>query len=304
MAEYVMLRSQATDLYDISQVDLKPFLPAFTPDEERIQKDIRRQQSRHGKKLPCETLEAGDLVVLSCQSEVEKFCKKSISIPLGKGLFSRELEEKLVGLTVGRSYDLAVGQIPVTVQLESATRTVLPELTDENVAAWGMEGVDSLAGLRRFCIDRQIDDLILEWEESDMASAALWRAIGQGSTFTLDPQEVALTRREAEEKMLELAAAGTEVDEGFRQMVYDMYLAGLSMAAIGQKQAQDAGMLLTTEEYAQYLQLKRDTHVNLTEEQILAKYTPEEFAKEQYGERVAEQLDQYVAQYFKAALNP
>lgn len=305
MAEYVELNSRVADIYDITQVDITPYLPPFTPDEDRLQKDIQRQRSRFGKKIQADTVAAGDLIQLSCSSSQPKFCKERITIPVGKGLFSRELEEKLVGLPVGVEKTLEVAGSPVTLTVHQASRTVLPEMTDEAVAAWGLEGVKSLADLRRFCVARQIADMMLDCEGADMASAAVWQALSDESTFRLDPQEVAAAHAEAEEKIAEMRSADPENwDSSMEPMIRDMYMTGLRIAVVGQEMARREGTLLTPRQYAEYLQLRRETFPNMTEAQLLAKYTPQDFAKDTYGDRACAVLDAYITQEFQRALNP
>lgn len=305
MAEYVKLKSVATRVADFASFDITPFLPEFTPDEALIEKDIQRQRSRHGQKKECDSVAFGDLVVLSCMSENEKFCKKSISIPVGKGLFSRELEEKLVGLEVGKEHILTVGESSVTLCVEKAVRTVLPELRDEVVASWGMEGVDSVAALRRFCINRQIEAMLPDCEEADMASAAVWRFLSDNSEVILDEQELAEARKEAEEKLAELGSMDTTEDgPDMTQMVHDMFMTGLKMGAIGQRMAEDAGALLTADDYESYVRVRMEAFPDKTEAEIRAKYIPAEFSKYQYGDNVAQMLDQFIAESFKRGLNP
>ncbi len=52
------------------------------------------------------------------------------------------------------------------------------------------------------------------------------------------------------------------------------------------------------------IRVRMEAFPDKTEAQLREKYTPGYFAKEEYGDRVAVFLDQFIAQQFKKHLNP
>lgn len=301
MAEYLRLKSKAQQVAPYSAVDIGAFIPEFTPDEEKLQKDILRQRNRHGKKAACDCVQAGDLVVLSCKSEKEKFCKSSISIPVGKGLFHKELEEKLIGLTVGVETELRLSEAVVSVCVEKAVRTLLPELTDEEVASWGMEDVASVADLRRFCIARQIGDLILECEEADNAAAYIWQQISNASRIVLDPQEEEAVLEKGKRQM---AGADFGDDPAQMEMLQQIFVTGLRAAAIGQAWAESTGDLKTRADYESCLRRHMEADPTLTPQTAEERYPVMDYLIDCYGDIFAQAIDRYVAECWGKVLNP
>lgn len=301
MDAYLRLKSRALQVVPYSTVDIGQYIPAFTPDEARIQKDILRQRNRHGKKAACDSVAAGDMVVLSCKSENPKFCKSGISISVGKGLFHRELEEKLIGLAVGVETKLQLSEAVVSVCVEKAVRTVLPELTDEEVASWGMEDVASVADLRRFCIARQIGDLILECEEADEAAAYIWQQVSNASRIVLDAQEEEAVLEEGKQRMAEM---DFEDDPAQTEIVQRIFITGLRAAAIGQAWAESTGELKTRADYESYLRRHMEADPTLTPQTAEERHPLMDYLIDCYGDVFAQTIDRYVAECWGKVLNP
>lgn len=108
MAKELKLKSKALKVFDYTTVDIDDFIPEFTPDEEAMKKDMERIFRAYGGKTAAETVEAGDMIVLTCTSEAPKFNKKNITVPVGKGLYSKELEDKLIGVKSGEEFCVTV----------------------------------------------------------------------------------------------------------------------------------------------------------------------------------------------------
>lgn len=64
------------------------------------------------------------------------------------------------------------------------TRTVLPELTDEIVASFQMEGISTVSDLRRYCVGKQVETFLLEDEVPDTASAFVWQEVAKTARST------------------------------------------------------------------------------------------------------------------------
>ena len=150
MADILRLKSKATKVYDYRNTDITGFIPEFTPDEEQLKKDLERILKANGTKVQADTAEDGDMIMLDMESELTRYNKRNVMVPLGKGLFSKELEAQLMGAEVGKPFDLTVDGNRVTGIVTKSTRTILPELTDENVASFGMEGIKTVNDLKAF----------------------------------------------------------------------------------------------------------------------------------------------------------
>lgn len=313
MWEYLELKSKADSIYDYSKVDITGFIPEFTPDPVRLEKDLQRYLNRYGTKEECEDAQEGDLVVLSCRSGDPKFCKDQITVPLGKGMFSRKLEEQLFGMRRGEEKTVDVDGTEVAVSIQKITRTHLPKLTDETVRSWGMEGVDTVADLKRECVNRQIDRFLDEDESADSASAYMWQEVGKKSRFALDPEEYAKACEYAEDKLRERAQPGEDEmeeeeaapkPEDMEVFLRDIFINELRMAAIGCQMCREAGTLLKVEDYEIYLKKWMDAEPSLSEEEARRRHPLDRFMIENYCDVIARSIDGYVAECFKKAMNP
>lgn len=320
MAEYITLKSKALEIYDYRQVDISQFLTGFTPDEKQLEKDMNRWLRRYGKIVSAEKLESGDNAMVCCRSEVARYNKPSVNVPVGKGLFDRELEKQMLGMTPGESRTLYTGDTKVEVTLLSASRTVLPEKTDEAIAALGVEGVASLKALRILCLQKQIEGFLLEDENPDMASAYVWQEVAKNSRFERDEEECRQMDVQAEKRLeavrksyAEDVQAYAEADESdeeessmspedftvdtFRQV----YLTELDLATVGQALLREENALLTKEDYEARLMKLQDAYPNRSREQLMEQESTFLFAADYYADVLAQRIDAYIAQCYRDA---
>ncbi len=326
MAETLRLKSKAIKVFDYRNLDLSEYIPEFTPDEEVLKKDLDRMLKAYGKKIEGESVESGDMIVLSCESETPKFNKKSITVMVGKGFFSKELEEKLVGIKKGEEFRLEADGAKITGNVEKITRTIIPELTDESVADLGIEGVGSVKDLKALCVDKQIGKLLDDIEEADMASAFLWQKLSEESVFEMDEEELRRADEQAAIKEKELEAqkpvfeteeeriafekeyeeeygeSYSEVDMG--EFTKNMYRMELQLGAMGYEEALRQGMALTYDDYEKYIGSMKEYFPDLDMDAMKAKFTVENFAKERYNDIICKELDDYVHSEFKKKMNP
>ncbi len=326
MAEVLRLKSKALKVYDYRNVDITGYIPEFTPDEEQLEKDIDRILKAHGERVAAETAEEGDMIVLDLESENERFNKKGVMVPLGKGIYNKELEAQIMGNKVGEEFTAVVDGKEVKGVVTRSTRTILPELTDENVAKFGMEGISTVKDLKALCVDKQIANLLDESEAADQASAAVWKALSDNSEIELDPEELKRADEAAEIKRAELETQKpvfeTEEeketflreyeeeygipyeDVDFGTFVYDMYRMELNLAVLGYEQAVKEGRALTEDDYQQYVGRIQEAYPDMSKEQIEADHTREDFLKQEYNNLICDELDEYVAAAFKKKMNP
>ncbi len=322
----IELKSKVTKVYDYKQTDIRKYIPDYTPDEAQLEKDIARVLKSHGEKVSPDTVEEGDMVTLSLESEAEKYNKSGLVVMVGKGLYSRELEKKLIGLEKSVPFTVTADGKEVRGTVEQIRRTIIPELTDENVAAFGMDGIMTVEDLKSYCVDRQLDRMLDDSEDMEMASAVLWQNLSENSEFVLDEGEVARAMELAEAKRVDLESQKPvfetkeeeeafhkefeeEFGEPYQEMdiaafVVDMYTMELKLAAMGCEKARREGSLLTEDDYEEYIRRHMEALPGESREEVLRKYTVEEFAKFEYNNLICDELDDYVRESFKKAMNP
>lgn len=86
--------------------------------------------------LPAEEkARAGDTAVLKTESTLPKFNKDRVTVTLGRGLYSKELENSLIGKAVGETVSTVIQEQPVMAQILELKRKQTPDPTDEMVQA-------------------------------------------------------------------------------------------------------------------------------------------------------------------------
>lgn len=321
MAEFITIKSRAREIYDYHQVDISQFLTGFVPDERQLNKDMTRWLRRYGKTISVEQVEVGDTAVLRCHSALPRFEKPSITVPVGKGLFDKELESQFAGMSVGESRTLFKGDTSVEVTLLSASRVQLPALTDEAIGALGVEEIQSVKELRTLCLSKQVEGFLLEDENPDMASAYVWQEVAKNSRFERDEEECRLVDILAENRLKEVQAQYGQMDpeeqeelseeekaemaspsaddftvDTFRQV----FLTELDLATIGQEILRQENALLTVEDYEARLNKLQEAYPDKTRQQLMEQESPFRFAADYYADVLAQRIDAYVGQRFKA----
>ena len=313
MAEQLKLNSTLRTFYDYRSVDISDYIKGFETDEAQLQKDLNRILKAHGRREDAAVVSEGDTVTISCRSELSRFHKTNLPVIVGRGLFDREMEAKLIGAGVGQTLTLEKDGTPVEIEVIKCMHTVLPELTDENVKSFGIEGVETVSALRAHCIAKQVEGFLLEDENPDMASAYVWQEVAKHIEITRDADEEALMRAQAEKKRQELRnmpmeadeADGEDAESGEEEVPVDflenMFLSQLDLAVVGEELMRREGRFLTTDDYEAYIGRLVEAYPNRTEEEIRREHDPKTFAISEYADVLATAIDRYVGDCFKAA---
>lgn len=326
MTEVLRLKTKAIKVFDYKHLDLSKFIPEFTPDEKALKKDMDRMLKAYGKKIEGEAVEPDDMIVLTCESDTPKFNKKGVTLIVGKGFFSKELEEKLIGVKKGERFSLEADGAHISGTVDKITRTIVPELTDESIKSLGIEGAGSVKELKALCVDKQIAKLLDDIEEADMASAYLWQKLSEESVFELDEEELkradeqaAIKEKEMEENKIvfeteeERLAFEKEYEEeygepyselDFGEFTKNMYRMELKLGAMGYEEAVENGTVLTYEDYEKHINSLKEYFPDLSMDEMKEKFTVESFAKERYNDIICNELDEYVHSEFKKKMNP
>lgn len=311
MAEQLKLNSALRTFYDYRSVDISDYLKGFETDEAQLQKDLNRILKAHGRREDAAIVSEGDTVTISCRSELSRFKKTNLPVIVGRGLFDREMEAKLIGAGVGQTLTLEKDGTPVEIEVIKCMHTVLPALTDENVRSFGIEGVETVSALRAHCIAKQVEGFLLEDENPDMASAYVWQEVAKHIEITRDPDEEAMMRAQAEKKRQEILNAPTETNEADEtieaadtlpaEFFERMFLSQLDLAVVGEELMRREGRFLTTDDYEAYIGRLVDAYPDRTEAEIRKEHDPKAFAISEYADVLASAIDRYVGDCFKAA---
>lgn len=78
-------------------------------------------------------LEKNDIVTLNLTSDLSKYNRKGLKIGLGQNLYSKELEEQLLGCKVNEQIECIIHEHKVIVEILECIRMIYPLLTDEMV---------------------------------------------------------------------------------------------------------------------------------------------------------------------------
>lgn len=104
--------------------------------EEYVESQLKHLTRNSKKTEKVDTVENGDVAILSLESELDKFNRPMIPLTVGANLFDAEFEGQLAGHRVGETFTVSVQEKAVTVTVKQASRTVFPEATDEMAAEY------------------------------------------------------------------------------------------------------------------------------------------------------------------------
>lgn len=305
MVTLLVFKSMLVEVYDYRQADISPYLASFTVDETQCQKDLEAILYRYGKKERVETVSTGDLVKLGYSSPFPRFNRKKMATRVGEGKLPPELERILPGMNVGESKTVKIGAVDVTLSVQGCVHTTYPELTDASVAAFGMEGVSTVADLRRYCVNRQIETFVSQDESVDAAVAHLWKEIAANTPIAFDPEELAFVHDKAEKKYAEVAGSVVETPDGqvpiTLEMLKTMYETELSMAVIGERMMlAKEHTCLTEDDYCAHITQDADGQPEKQLTEFEGKDGRMDYMIDEYSNYVARALEEYIAGELKA----
>lgn len=306
MAE-LKLKSKCMNVVDYKTIDISEFAIPLSLDEARLERDINNFRKRFATNKQEEIVEKGDILTLSCTSDVPKFQKEHLKLRVGLGLFAKALELQLIGLSCPGEYDLTVNDTAVKVKLESNLREYLPELTEELAANSGMDDIHTVEDVYNWCkglqFDKQLEDA------ADNAMSYLAGYVMNHSEFELDEEEKALafeqTMKNIQHPMALEGRAYDSVSEeefeaafGVSRAVLEDSLRmtaeyTLKSAVIGQFYKEKKGQLSTEEDYEKYLQKFAASAEEITE-QLRAEHPMTLFLLDEYCNDYLETTEKYV----------
>lgn len=181
-----VFRSNVIEPWDYHQVDDIKYIDAFSFDEEVFQDSLLFLKKKYAYKVEIDRIEKGDFATIRCQSEMKRFQKEKITLNVGKNLYSKELEDQLLGLSKGEKKICLVNGKEVETEVLKVERSVLPELTDTFIDQTFQE-FSSFADLKDWYENDQ-KKTYLE-EQSKQAAEAVCKEVIAKSSFEIDEEE-------------------------------------------------------------------------------------------------------------------
>ena len=242
------LKSEITKSCPFDSIDISSFTVPLKADEARYEQDIKKFCRKFAKKVNADDAAKDDMVTISCQSENPKFRKEKITLRLGLGLYSGDLEEKILGMKVGESRKVCAEGAAVTATLLSSEREIIPPLSDELALKCTDPDIKSAEDIKEYCRFKQYDDVIDE--RFDDAYSFFSRELLSQSEFSFREEEKQAALSEAKKSMSPNAESNMEeekfdIDEFTAKLAKSMLIAAL----FGQEMVS-----LTQADYEEYLE--------------------------------------------------
>lgn len=299
--EQLKLKSKAVNTCDYHSIDISSYAIPLRADQARYERDFKNFCKRFATKEEAAEIKAQDMATISCSSENPKFQKEHITVRIGLNMYSKELEEKLIGMTVGETRAFPVGSDSVTVTVEKSIREVIPELTDELAASSGISYIKTAEDAYMYCRYKQYDD-VLE-ESADNASVHISRQVMEHSSFDLDSGEVETAVQFASQIMnpdsLAKIADDADMEESevfgkdIPSFIEDMGRHMLMSAVLAQNM-----QILTEEDYEAYLD-KLAVAMQRPKEDIRTEHPLVEYLLTTYNDIFTNTVEEYVFRRLK-----
>lgn len=306
------IKTQVVTLADYRDIDLRPYAAPFFMAEEELQKELMKYCTRYGTMEQGETVAEGDIVSLRLQGSSPRFIKDTVQVRVGKGLLSRELEQKLSGLSLGQTADLSADGEAVQVTVLDIRRRIPAPLEDEAVASWGLEDIACVDALRRHIVDSARKQYAEDMGES--LALFLSDEVCRLSTFILDEEELEIARKEGHDMAVDMLRSGgldpdTATDEEIQYVtggrtreehfafVEGISIDGVKSTAVGALlMEQEHAPIPTEAEYEEAVTLCAEG-MGLGREEARKIITLPRFYRQQAGNYFFEKLIDYCKQY-------
>lgn len=301
-----LFQSKVIHMCDYRSFDLSRFVEPFQVDEELIQEGFDYIRKKYAGIQDADSVKAGDSVTFSCESTLPKYNKSSISVNVGKGLYSKELETQMVGMNVGETRNLEVDGEAVRVTVKQIQRRVVPVIDDAFVDAQ-FPGLHTVEDLRQWYRDDQLEQYLKI--NAEQASAWLLTQVVEQSQLQLDEGECQAARQAGERSVREMwemngIPLDTMTEEQAEELLgypnaqsyidwfADLCEQDVASAALGEA----AGYTPTEEEYEKELALLREETTNPED---IENYTFIVFARQKCSEYYMDLLKNHIYEYLK-----
>lgn len=155
-----MFKSKVTKIFDFRAAEVSGELLKIEVDQKEIVKRLEEIARKYSVTVePEDGVMPGDMVMLEMESELEKYNKKNVPMAVGAGLFNKGFEEQLLNIKKGEEKVIAVDGHTVRTKILNIKRKMVPAVTDELVAKEGIEGVNSVQGLKACLFEEKVSKL-------------------------------------------------------------------------------------------------------------------------------------------------
>ncbi len=302
----IVLKSKLIRGCDYRGIDISGFAVKLEADPVRLERDLLNFRRRYAENVEAQQIERLDMVTVTCHSENPRFQKEHLTLRVGTGLFSRELENQMIGIPVGDQRTLSVGGCPVTLRVETCVHQILPELSDELARRCGIPGIATKEDIITYVRGNQFEEE-LEGPADDVY-VYLAEQVMKNSEFELDEGEASTARNMMLHQLETSPITGgralsqlsdEECVEMFgvtRQQMEDGMLqsgdTSVKAAVLGQEICRDQGKLLQESDYEAYLARISDGSQRPVEE-IRRKHPLTEYILDYYGGIYMDGLEEY-----------
>lgn len=308
----MIVKSKAIRIFDFHDIDVGQYAEPFSMSEEELEGKLKKLLLRHAETIDADMIEADDIVTIDTVSETPRFNKKGVQLKAGRGLYSRELEAELMGMRVGEEKAVTIPEGEVTVTVISVKRKVLPELTDEIAASLGIDGVNTVAGLKNHIEDEARAQYVEDVTEG--IAVAVSNELNERSEFELDPDELETVRAEGKsmaDDMLrssgldpetatdeEVTAVAGQCKASHYAFLDAISVDGLKSAVIGSVMMERDGEVIQPGEYEEAVKFCAGG-MGLTEKEAETVITYPKFLRQRAGNYCFEAIVKYVKEYFE-----
>ena len=153
------MKTYIKSLYNYMALPLEDMTQVVTKEEleESLQNDIKTTLLENRTFIEVPTVEKGDVVVLSIESELPRFNKPEITLTVGLNLFNKEFEEKLLGRSVNEAFTVAVNSGEAAVVIKNCKRLSVPKLDDAFVQALGISNVETVSQYTGYLTEKHLN---------------------------------------------------------------------------------------------------------------------------------------------------
>lgn len=183
------MKSHIISFYNYMDIPFEPVTEIMEKEdmETELKTVIKTELLLHKKYEEVLKAGKGDIVFVSLNSELPRFNKEGIGINAGLGMFSKELEDALIGHAVGDKFFVSVQEKEVQVEIKGCKRLTVPELSDDFVKSLKLDGITDVNGYKKYLADEKLN--MYSEAYTEMYASDLFEQTCEKSRWEIDPEE-------------------------------------------------------------------------------------------------------------------
>lgn len=153
-----LLESKVKKVYDFHNVNVPEKLLEVQMSEKTITDAITDVAERFLTIVEADdAIVVGDIITADLESNIVKFNKNRTQISVGKGYFSTELENSLLGMKKNEEKTISPNGNPVKIRITNVKRRIFATVTDEMIRKLNMIGINTIAEYKRYVYDKSFE---------------------------------------------------------------------------------------------------------------------------------------------------